>query len=69
MSKIREKEPLECGRMYIWALKIQKLPGPTSLHQQLSVSEAGPPPLDQNLDPHLRFDCICDFLKKIIWRT
>ena len=27
MSKIREKESLECGRMYIWALKTQKLPG------------------------------------------
>ena len=30
MSKIREKESLECGRMHIWALKIQKLPGPLS---------------------------------------
>ena len=25
MSKIREKESLECGRMHIWALKTQKL--------------------------------------------
>ena len=30
MSTIREKEPLECGRMHIWALKTQKLPGPLS---------------------------------------
>ena len=30
MSKIREKEPLECGRMHIWALKTQKLPEPLS---------------------------------------
>ena len=30
MSKIREKESLECGRMHIWALKTQKLPGPFS---------------------------------------
>ena len=30
MSKIREEESLECGRMHIWALKTQKLPGPLS---------------------------------------
>ena len=30
MSKIREKESLECGRMHIWALKTQNLPGPLS---------------------------------------
>ena len=30
MSKIREKESLECGRMHIWALKTQKFPGPLS---------------------------------------
>ena len=30
MSKIREKEPLDCRRMHIWALKTQKLPGPLS---------------------------------------
>ena len=30
MSKIREKESLECGRMHIWALKTQKLPGSLS---------------------------------------
>ena len=30
MSKIREKESLECGRMHISALKTQKLPGPLS---------------------------------------
>ena len=30
MTKIREKESLECGRMHIWALKTQKLPGPLS---------------------------------------
>ena len=30
MSKIREKESLECGRMHIWALKTQKLRGPLS---------------------------------------
>ena len=30
MSKIREKVSLECGRMHIWALKTQKLPGPSS---------------------------------------
>ena len=30
MSKIREKESLECGRMHIWALKTQKLPGTLS---------------------------------------
>ena len=30
MSKIREKESLECGRMHIWALKTQKLWGPLS---------------------------------------
>ena len=30
MSKIREKESLECGRMHIWALKTQKLPEPLS---------------------------------------
>ena len=30
MSKIREKESLECGRMHIWALRTQKLPGPLS---------------------------------------
>ena len=28
MSKMREKESLECVRMHIWALKTQKLPGP-----------------------------------------
>ena len=62
MSKMREKEILECVRMHIWALKTQKLPGPlsgpwtpaadcslrsrdsTSLHWQLSASEAGTPP-------------------------
>ena len=71
MSKIREKESLECVRMHIWASKTQKLPGPlsgpwtlaaecslhscdsASLCRQLSASEAGPPPLDQILDPHL----------------
>ena len=31
MSKIREKESLECGRMHIGALKTQKLPGPFSV--------------------------------------
>ena len=30
MSKIREKESLECRRMHIRALKAQKLPGPLS---------------------------------------
>ena len=30
MSKIREKECLECVRMHIWASKTQKLPGPLS---------------------------------------
>ena len=30
MSKIREKESLECGRMHIWTLKTQKFPGPLS---------------------------------------
>ena len=30
LSKMREKEPLECRRMHIWALKTQKLPGPLS---------------------------------------
>ena len=30
MSKIREKESLECRRMHIWALKTQKLPRPLS---------------------------------------
>ena len=30
MSKMREKESLECVRMHIWALKTQKLPGPLS---------------------------------------
>ena len=30
MSKIREKESLECVRMHIWASKTQKLPGPLS---------------------------------------
>ena len=72
MSKMREKESLECVRMHIWALKTQKLLGPVnrpwspatdcslrsrdsaSLHRQLSASEAGPPPLDQILDPHLK---------------
>ena len=28
MSKITEKESLDCGRMHIWALKAQKLPEP-----------------------------------------
>ena len=28
MKEMREKESLECGRMCIWALKSQKLPGP-----------------------------------------
>ena len=71
MSKIREKEYLECVRMHIWASRTQKLPGPlsgpwtpaaecslhshdsASLRRQLSASEAGAPPLDQILDPHL----------------
>ena len=64
MSKIREKEFLECGRMLIWALKIQKLPGPqlpiarftcmTPLHfiGNLWPQHLGPP-LDQILNPHL----------------
>ena len=74
MSKMREKESLECVRMHIWALKTQKLSGPlsgpwtpaadcslrscdsASLHRQLSASEAGAPPLDQILDPHLERD-------------
>ena len=30
MSKIREKESLECVRMHIWVSKTQKLPGPLS---------------------------------------
>ena len=30
MSKIREKESLECVKMHIWASKTQKLPGPLS---------------------------------------
>ena len=30
LSKMREKEPLECRRVHIWALKTQKLPGPSS---------------------------------------
>ena len=30
MSKMREKESLECVRMHILALKTQKLPGPLS---------------------------------------
>ena len=30
LSKMREKEPLECRRMHIWALKTQKLPWPLS---------------------------------------
>ena len=30
MSKMREKESLECVTMHIWALKTQKLPGPLS---------------------------------------
>ena len=30
LSEMREKEPLECRRMHIWALKTQKLPGPLS---------------------------------------
>ena len=30
LSKMREKEPLECRRMHIWTLKTQKLPGPLS---------------------------------------
>ena len=30
MSKMREKESLECVRLHIWALKTQKLPGPSS---------------------------------------
>ena len=64
MSKIREQESLECGRMHIWALKTQKLPGPTTdcslcsceLWFTMSVTfslRSWPPPLDQILDPHL----------------
>ena len=34
-----EREPLECRRMHIWALK---LTAKSSLHRQLSASEAGP---------------------------
>ena len=30
MSRIREKESVECWRMLIWALKTQKLQGPLS---------------------------------------
>ena len=30
LSKMREKEPLECRRIHIWALKTQKLPEPLS---------------------------------------
>ena len=30
LSKMWEKESLECGRMHIWALKTQKLLGPLS---------------------------------------
>ena len=53
MSKIREKESLECGRMHIWALKTKSTPTTNcSLHscdyaslcQQLLASEPGPPP-------------------------
>ena len=53
-SKMREKESLECGKMYIWALKTQKLPWPQMFHSahttllcQISInlaSEAGTPP-------------------------
>ena len=64
MSKIREKESLECGRMHIWALKTQKLPGPLSgpwtPTTNCSLRYIGNfqpqhlgPPLDQILDPHL----------------
>ena len=63
MSKIREKESLECGRMHIWALKTQKwalAPGHnwlTSLTWHRYISNYRPqnlgPPLNQILDPHL----------------
>ena len=63
MSKIREKESLECGRMHIWALKAQKLPGPqiarfahtTLLHYigNFQPQNLGSP-LYQILDPHLQ---------------
>ena len=69
MSKIREKESLECVRMHIWAPKTQKLPGPLSrpwtpaaecsLRSRDSAMSATfglrswGPPLDQILDPHL----------------
>ena len=64
MSKMREKESLERVRMYIWALKTQKLPGPrpqiarfthgTPLRYvgNFRPQKLAPPP-DQILDPHL----------------
>ena len=69
MSKIREKESLECGKMHILALKTQKLPGPLSRpwtlvancllrsHDSASLCWQLWPknlgPPDQILDPHL----------------
>ena len=61
---MRGKEPLECRRMHIWALKMQKLPGPLSAPWTPStkgslcyVGNFRPrklgPPLDKILDPHL----------------
>ena len=65
--KNQRNEPLECGRMHIWALKIQKLPGPLSgpwtpatdwsLHSHDSASLCRQlsvsESLYQILDPHL----------------
>ena len=70
MSKIRGKKSLECGRMHIWALKTQKLPGPLSRAWTPAancslrcVGNFRPqhlgPPLDQILDPHLKLIMHC----------
>ena len=64
MSKFWEKESLECGRMDIWALKTQKLPGPLSgIPATFSLRSWARP--DQILDLHL----LSDFNSTSIYRN
>ena len=80
MSKMREKESLECVRMHIWALKTQKLPGPLSgpwtPAAYCSLRYVGNfrplklgPPLDQILDPHLSYLIVTCLRLCGVWLT
>ena len=66
MSRIREKESLESGKMHIWALKTQKVPGPLrALTPAATFSLGSWDPLDQILDPHLRIYDATEILENI----